>query len=120
MKIESDKVEILSGRRFAKTLGSPIGGTSVTWTLNAGVFSSGDVITLVRRFNADGVTIVSGAHVRIESQVDGTASDGSPVPVLTLDNPAQVTLWLVSPVGSPIGSPGTDTWLIAGSGFTYT
>lgn len=119
----------------ASTVGSPI-GASVTWTLRAGDFDLGDVITLVRRFNAEGVTIQPGPSVTIVSASDGTTTAGSPIPVLTLDNPAQVTLWMHEVVGSPItygsplpvGSPGlatltsagTDVWLIAGSGFTFT
>lgn len=123
------------------TIGSPIG--SVTWTLKAGDFDLGDVITLVRRFNADSVTIVAGPNVQVVSQIDGT-SIGSPLPgagspnsnQFTLDNPAQATLWLHEVVGSPIrlgsplpagspglaipiGSPGNDVWLLSGAGFTF-
>ncbi len=126
------------------TNGSPIGATSVTWTLRAGDFDIGDVITLVRRFNADGVTVAAGPNVKVISQIDGT-SIGSPLPgagspnsnQFTLDNPAQATLWLHEVVGSPIrfgsplpagspglptliGSPGNDVWLLNGVGITFT
>ncbi len=107
---------------FSSAVGSPI-PTGIVWTLNAGVFELGDVITLVRRLNAAEVTVTPGAGVEIVSSIDGTTTLGVGSPfvgspqaaILTLDNPTQATLYFVE-----IGSPGVDTWLINGSGVTFT
>ena len=107
---------------FSSATGSPI-PASIVWTLNAGVFELGDVVTLVRRLNASSVTVTPGAGVEIVSSVDGTTTLGAGSPfvgspqaaILTLDNPTQATLYFVE-----IGSPGVDTWLINGTGVTFT
>lgn len=107
---------------FSSAVGSPI-PAGIVWTLNAGVFELGDVITLIRRLNASEVTITPGAGVEVVSSVDGTTTLGAGSPfvgspqaaILTLDNPTQATLYFVE-----IGSPGVDTWLINGTGVTFT